>query len=244
MYGKGNTMRMPARTIIFLGPPGAGKGTQAARVSAALHIPAISTGDMLRRECQTGSELGRHLESVLRAGQLVGDAQMNQIVEARLREEDCEGGCILDGFPRTTRQAAFLDALLGRLQAPRPVVFNFAVSAEQLIERLKGRRQCPACGRIYGTENSSSSVPLLCQNDHSLLIPRADDQPAAIRERLRIHDRNGAEIIRYYQDRDYHHVAAECSPEAVTDQIFEALGVASVAARPATAQVRYAASPF
>jgi adenylate kinase len=238
-------MHASARTIIFLGPPGAGKGTQAARVSAALHIPAISTGDMLRRECQTGSELGRQVETVLRAGQLVGDAQMNQIVEARLRERDCESGCILDGFPRTTRQATFLDALLSQLHAPRPSVLNFTVSAEQLIERLRGRRQCPTCGRIYGAENPgaqnpTSSVRLLCQNDHSVLIPRADDQPAAIRERLRIHDRNNAEILRYYQGRDCHHISAECSPEAVTDQIFEALGLACTTSVRAVPRTRYA----
>ncbi len=235
-------MHAPGRTIIFLGPPGAGKGTQAARISAALHIPAISTGDMLRRECQTGSELGRQLETVLRSGLLVGDAQMNQIVEARLRDQDCKEGCILDGFPRTISQATFLDALLGRLHAPRPVVFNFAVSAEQLIERLKGRRQCPACGRIYAAQSAMASVPLLCQSDHCLLTPRADDQPAAIRERLRIHDRNATEIVRYYQDRDYHYISAECSPEAVTDQIFEALGLGSMTSRPAASQTRYALS--
>ncbi len=238
-------MHAPARTIIFLGPPGAGKGTQAARISAALRVPAISTGDMLRRECQTGSELGRQLEKVLRAGQLVSDALMNQIVEARLREQDCKSGCILDGFPRTAPQAAFLDALLARLHAPRPVVFDFAVSAEQLIERLKGRRQCPTCGRIYGAgnptaQNSMSSIPLLCPSDHSLLLPRADDQPAAIRERLRIHDRNSSEIVRYYQDRDYYRISAECPPEEVTGQIFEALGCAS--SLPAAAQTRYAMS--
>jgi adenylate kinase len=237
-------MHAPTRTIIFLGPPGAGKGTQAARISAALDIPAISTGDMLRRECQTGSELGRRLETVLRAGQLVGDTQMNQLVEARLGEQDCKGGCILDGFPRTTCQAAFLDGLLNRLGAPRPVVFNFAVSAEQLIERLKGRRQCPTCGRIYGAQNSLSSASLVCQNDHSLLIPRADDQPAAIRERLCIHDRNGAEIVRYYQGRDFHKISAECPPETVTDQIFEALGLACRKSPPVPAQTRYALSSF
>jgi adenylate kinase len=207
-----------------------------------LDIPAISTGDMLRRECESGSELGRQVENVLRAGQLVGDGQMNQIVEARLRAPDCKRGCILDGFPRTTAQAVFLDALLHRLHAPRPVVFNFAVSAEQLIERLKGRRQCPSCGRIYGAEDPVAPGPLVCQNDRSLLVPRADDQPAAIRERLRIHDRNAVDLVRYYQGRDFYHISAECSPDTVTDQIFEALGVARLVSPPAAAQTRYALS--
>jgi adenylate kinase len=231
-----------ARTIIFLGPPGAGKGTQAARISAALDIPAISTGDMLRREIQTGSELGRELESVLRSGRLVGDEQMNQIVEARLREPDCKAGCILDGYPRTAAQATFLDELLRRLHAARPIVFNFAVSAQQLIKRLKGRRQCPTCGRIYGAQNGSSSVPLLCQNDRSLLIPRADDQPAAIRERLRIYESNSAELVRYYQSSDYHYISAERSPEAVTAQIFAALELARTASPAAVPQTWYALS--
>jgi adenylate kinase len=237
-----NAMYVDARTIVLLGPPGAGKGTQAARISAALKIPAISTGDMLRREIETGSDLGRKLESVLRSGRLVEDNQMNQIVEARLREPDCGAGCILDGYPRTARQAAFLDGLLRRFRAPRPIVFNFAVSAEKLIERLRGRRQCPACGQIYSSPNGTSAAPVLCQNDRSVLIPRADDQPAAIRERLRIHDSNSAELVRYYQNSNYHYLSAERSPEAVTAQVFEALGLPRITARPTVAQTRYALS--
>jgi adenylate kinase len=139
-------------------------------------------------------------------------------------------------------QAIFLDGLLRRLRAARPIVFNFGVSAEQLIERLKGRRQCPACGRIYGAQNGGASVPLLCQNDRSVLIPRADDQPAAIGERLKIHESNSAELVRYYESSDYHYISAERSPEAVTEQIFEALGLARLTSPPAVPQIRYAAS--
>lgn len=218
-----------SKAIIFLGPPGAGKGTQASRLSAALEIPAISTGEILRRECQSGTELGRELDGVLRSGQLVSDGLMERLVDSRLSKGDCKEGCILDGFPRTADQAAFLDTLLSRLSMPNPLIFNFEVSATELIERLKRRRQCPTCGRIYTTDDSPGETQMLCRNDRSLLVPRADDQPAAIRERLRTHERNAAELVRYYRCRDYHSVAAAYSPDQVTAQLFDVLGLPSLA---------------
>lgn len=214
-----------SKAIIFLGPPGAGKGTQASRLSAALEIPAISTGEILRRECQSGTELGRELDGVLRSGQLVSDGLMERVMESRLAKGDCKAGCILDGFPRTADQAIFLDGLLSRLRMPNPLIFDFEVSATELIERLKQRRQCPTCGRIYTADGSIGGTQLLCRNDRSLLVPRADDQPAAIRERLRTHERNAAELVRYYRTRDYHAIAAAQSPDQVTAQLFDVLGL-------------------
>ncbi len=220
-----------SKAIILMGPPGSGKGTQASRLSAALEIPAISTGEILRRECQAGTELGKELEGILRSGQLVSDELMERVVESRLAKSDCREGCILDGFPRTADQAKFLDTLLSRLRMAHPVIFDFEVSAGELIERLRRRRQCPTCSRIYSTDGSLATAPMLCRNDRSLLVPRADDQPAVIRERLRTHERHASELIRYYRSRDYHPIAAALSPDRVSAQLFGLLGLSSIAPR-------------
>ncbi len=222
---------MQPRSIVFLGPPGSGKGTQAARLSAALELPSISTGEILRQECQSGSELGKRLEAALRRGELIGDEQMNEIVQARVRRKDCKGGCILDGFPRTVEQARYLDRLVDALGVNRPIVFNFCVSADELIGRLKRRKQCPTCGRIYSSEISASGRGVFCHNDHTLLVARADDEPEAIRERLRIYERNVAGLLAYYRGHVCHNLAAAAMPDDVSDQIFESLGLGSISPR-------------
>ena len=222
---------MQPRSIVFLGPPGSGKGTQAARLSSALELPSISTGEILRQECQSGSELGKRLETALRRGELIGDEQMNEIVQARIRRKDCKGGCILDGFPRTVEQAKYLDRLVEALGISRPIVFNFCVSGEELIERLNGRKQCPACGRVYSSEFSPSGRGLFCHNDRTLLVTRADDKPAAIRERLRIYERNVAGLLAYYKGHVCHNLLAGAMPDEVSDQIFESLGLGCISPR-------------
>src|ERR1700761_2196646 len=128
--------------IILLGPPGAGKGTQAARLSSALGVPAISTGEMLRQSVQSRSELGKLVESAMASGQLVSDELMNQVVADRVRRNDCQSGCILDGYPRTVAQARFLEGELNRLEMPEPIVFNLDLQIEKVIRRLSRRRQC------------------------------------------------------------------------------------------------------
>lgn len=132
MYASGNL-------IVLLGPPGAGKGTQAVRLSAMLGVPAISTGEMLRRECESGSALGKVVRGVLDSGQLVSDDLMNRVIASRLRECDCENGCILDGYPRTVSQARFLDRFLQQANLPRPIVLDFEVETEEVVARLSMR---------------------------------------------------------------------------------------------------------
>src|SRR6185312_5738680 len=127
-------MQEHAGIVILLSPPGAGKGTQSARLAAALGIPAISTGEILRAECQSGSQLGREVEAVLARGDLVDDQTINELVSRRLREADCARGCILDGYPRTVAQAQHLDTL--NFAVPR--IFDFIVSARDVLSRLGG----------------------------------------------------------------------------------------------------------
>ncbi len=209
-------MQTPRKLIIFLGPPGSGKGTQGTRLSNALDIPLISTGDLLRRESQSRSERGRSIDAILRSGQLLPDAEMNTLVSSRLSAPDCREACILDGFPRTLKQAQFLDRCLSRAGNADVTVFDFVVSVEELVERLSKRRQCNTCGTIFGTRHGSRPT---CPNDYSLLVVRPDDQPEAIRARLQIYQRNSGPLTSYYRGSGYYRVAAEKSPDRITEEL-------------------------
>ena len=214
-------MRNAATVIIFLGPPGAGKGTQAARLSAALGLPAISTGEMLRQAAIGGSLLGKTIHKVMAAGQLVSDDLINQVVERRLRQSDCESGCVLDGYPRTECQARFLESLLRRLEMPEPVVFDFHLTAEYVIQRLSHRRQCPLCGQILSLDLSAG--PSYCDRDGALLVQRADDNPAAIRQRLNLYKATFTDLVSYYRTRNYHEIDASRTPDEVASELLAVL---------------------
>lgn len=216
-------MHKSATVIILLGPPGSGKGTQAARIAAALDVPTISTGEMLRRECQSGSQLGKLVQAVLASGQLVSDGLVNHVVASRLRAHDCERGCILDGYPRTVSQARFLDTLLAGLKMPRPVVFDFEIESEEVVTRLSRRRQCPECGRVFSLE-ATGAGELLCDRDGQLLIEREDDNPATIRRRLRLYAEHSAELVRYYRSRNYHRICASRTPAQISSDLLDVLG--------------------
>jgi adenylate kinase len=205
-------MQDHAHVVILLGPPGAGKGTQSARLSAALGIPAISTGEILRSECQSGSDLGREVEKVLARGELVDDRTMNELVTRRLQESDCARGCILDGYPRTVAQARHFENL--NFAVPR--IFDFIVSARDVISRLGGRKYCPTCGQTFSSAQ-------LCSRDGSPLIQREDDKPAVIRERLRIYRRNMDKLVRFYQSKDYYPIHATRAPDMVFQELLNLL---------------------
>ena len=212
-------MSTDCQVIVFLGPPGSGKGTQAARLSATLHIPAISTGDMLRRECNSGSALGNAVKAILAAGQLVGDDVMNQVMEKRLQQFDCERGCILDGYPRTLSQARFLDRLLKTLGRPRPLIFNFEISCDEIIRRLSARRVCLECGRTISVPTDAAAGQVVCERDGSRMVQREDDNPDSIRQRLELYGRNAAQLIRHYRSRNYHRVPASRPPDEVCAEL-------------------------
>jgi adenylate kinase len=212
-----------SQVIILLGPPGSGKGTQATRLSAELQIPAISTGEMLRRECQSGSPLGNAVKTVLASGQLVNDALVNQVVDSRLRNCDCDPGCILDGYPRTVSQARFLDNLLRSLHKRPPLVFDFEISSGEIIARIGRRRQCTECGRIFSIDSETGVDQLVCDRDGAALIQRADDNREVIRERLWQYERNAAQLIRYYRSQDYHPISAAREAEEISDELLNIL---------------------
>jgi adenylate kinase len=217
-----------AKAIVLVGPPGSGKGTQAAQVSPVLGIPTISTGDILRREYQSGSALGRAVQAIVSSGQLVSDDLMNQVISSRLREADCQHGFILDGYPRTVSQARFLDGLLSDLSIPRPVIFHFDISDQEVVSRLTRRLQCAECGRTFSMgpalmNGNSGDGEILCDRDGSKLVHRADDNADSIRERLRIYGENATRLIAYYRSRRYHRISANRAPEEISNELLTIL---------------------
>ncbi len=191
---------------------------------------------MLRRECLSGSHLGRSVQSILEAGQLVSDALINEVVARRLRQSDCNGGYILDGYPRTVSQAHYLDTLLGELGMPNPVIFDFKISAEDIVTRLGRRRQCMQCGAISSIDGNSNGAEFFCERDGGELIQRPDDNPTSIRERLRVYERNAGELVRYYAKRNYHRIPAARRPGAILNDLLARLG--SPHSKPAPARQR------
>ena len=204
-------------TILLFGPPGSGKGTQAARLTRTLGIPAVSTGNMLRAECEAGTPLGHEASSVLKRGGLVDDSLVNQLLTARLEKPDCRLGFLLDGYPRNSAQARFLDRLLAGRGPDRLVFIHLDVPEETLIRRLSSRRECRVCGRIY-------SAALHCEVDGSLLTRRLDDCEEAVRERLRTYKEQGGVLVGFYAAREYHRVNASGPPDDVFEEIERALG--------------------
>jgi adenylate kinase len=207
-------------TVILLGPPGAGKGTQSRQIVDRYGVPAISTGDLLREHIAQGTELGLAAKGIMARGELVPDELMYGIVADRLREADCKRGFVLDGFPRTAAQAGWLDAFLENEvfdkcseenpgnspgQSPkhgakcRLVVIQLLVDYTQLLQRLTGRRSCPTCGLLYNIHSQPPRVDELCDVDGSKLVIRDDDREEVISERLAAYDRQTRLVADYYR---------------------------------------------
>ena len=237
-------MNVSSGIIIFLGPPGSGKGTQAARLGSLLQVPAISTGDLLRRECESRSELGCVIGKVLTAGQLVADDLINQIVAARLDEPDTANGCILDGYPRTLQQARFIRQLLERKGLPVPLVIDLYVDLDDVLMRLSRRRQCAHCGKIVSLDGSAAGRSLTCDVDGGLLTERDDDRPAVIRERLEIYNRHAEPLVQFYRQGNYHRIAASRPAAEVTDSLLQLLNTESSVQSRAHPVQTFAAASF
>lgn len=186
--------------MILLGPPGSGKGTQAANLSALLKIPHISTGDIFRANIKEGTELGKLAKNFMDAGKLVPDDVTISIVEERLQHDDCKAGFIMDGFPRTIPQARMFDAMLQKMQTPVETVINIIVPDEAIIKRMSGRRMC-SCGRTYHIENNPPKVEGICDVCGQALYIRDDDREQTVQERLRVYDNQTSPLIDYYKEK-------------------------------------------
>jgi adenylate kinase len=194
--------------IVLLGPPGAGKGTQAKRIAEHYGIPQVSTGDILRENIKRGTELGVQAKAVMARGELVSDDLVCDMVASRLRDTDCERGFILDGFPRTARQAGWLDAffeskIFDNSNGAKclPIVIRIDVDYNQLVQRLTGRRTCLANGHIYNVYFQPPRVADVCDVDGSKLVTRSDDREEVIRERLKAYDLQTRPVAEYYEQK-------------------------------------------
>lgn len=184
--------------IIMLGPPGAGKGTQAKMMVEKLGIPQISTGDMLRAAVKEGTELGRKAKEYMDGGKLVPDEVVIGIVKERLAQSDCNKGFILDGFPRTIPQAEALDKVLGELGKEIEYVINVAVPNKDLLTRLTGRRTCRKCGAMYHVLFNPPQKEGVCDKCGGELYQRDDDKEDTIIQRLKVYEDQTAPLIEYY----------------------------------------------
>jgi adenylate kinase len=216
---------MNQNIVILIGPPGCGKGTQAAVLSELLNIPVISTGSILRHECESGTALGNAVKATLARGELVSDDVMNQVVASWIAHPNCEKGFLLDGYPRTVPQAMFLDHTLDNLEMERPTVIRIDVPDRVLVERVTGRRQCPSCGKIYHLRTTPPARDGLCDRDGLALMRRADDTEAVIQERLKCYEEATAPLIDYYREMDFHSVDGSDNPAIVLEAIEAALGL-------------------
>ncbi|MFY9852416.1 MAG: adenylate kinase [Terracidiphilus sp.] len=186
--------------ILLLGAPGVGKGTQAKELVKLWAIPQISTGDLLRANVAQGTELGRTAKEIMGRGELVPDSLVNEMVAVRLQQPDTAGGYILDGFPRTLVQAAWLDGRLAAQSTGLPVVaVSIKVDYNQLLRRITGRRNCPACQTIYNVYGKPPQKEGFCDVDGAALVQRADDTEKVFEERMRAYEASTAPVVEHYR---------------------------------------------
>jgi adenylate kinase len=173
--------------VVLMGPPGVGKGTQAAKLKALIGVPHVSTGDLLRAAMHEGSTLGKRVRDYVEGGRLVPDDLMGDLIADHLVRKDVAGGFILDGFPRTLEQVTILDGVLGRLGWSLDLVLMLNAPEAEIVRRLSGRRTCPKCGSVFHLESRPPKAAGICDNCGSALVQRKDDTEQVIRERLNVY---------------------------------------------------------
>ena len=210
--------------LVFLGAPGAGKGTQAVRLAEAEGIAHVATGDMFRQAVRDGTPLGQEVKRYLDQGQLVPDEVTIALVRERLSRPDCQGGFVLDGFPRTVAQAEALDRMLEEIGAPLDCVLELEVPEEELVKRLSGRRVCSACGANYNIYSHPPAAEGRCDRCGGTLIQRSDDSEATVRQRLEVYRAQTLPLSEYYRRQGkLRAVDGAQAPEAVAAAIKEAV---------------------
>jgi adenylate kinase len=224
--GEGPKESAKPLAIILLGSPGSGKGTQSKYLVEWLHIPQISTGDMLRDHISQADAIGRAVQEGMRAGKLVPDELVNQLVLDRIRQPDAKRGFILDGYPRTIAQAEEMMRLLTSAGAGQ-VVIHLVVDYNVIISRMSGRRVCPKCGTLYNSVSRPPKVDGICDLDGTALVIRDDDKEEVVRERLGQYERQTQPLIEFFRamnDRLIEVDASREGPEAVFERIKSELG--------------------
>ncbi|MEJ5230305.1 MAG: adenylate kinase [Pseudothermotoga sp.] len=187
--------------LVLLGAPGAGKGTLAKDLVNHLNIPHISTGDMFREAVAAGTELGRKVQNIIQSGALVPDEIVNQVVEERLRKDDCRNGFIFDGYPRTVPQAIALDTILSKMSAKLDAVISLEISEEVVVRRLTNRRVCPKCGRIYNMISMPPKNDELCDDCQVRVVIRDDDKEEVVKRRYRLYHELTEPLVDYYRQK-------------------------------------------